>query len=112
MRFLVDAQLPPALARHLISIGHEAEHVGDVGLLTASDERIWDYAAAAGAALVTKDEDFVTMRALSRHGGPAVIWVRIGNTTRRALIARFEAAFAAISEALKRGETVIQISDS
>ena len=111
MRFLVDAQLPPALARHLTAIGHEAEHVGDVGLLTASDERIWDYAAAAGAVLVSKDEDFVTMRALSGHGGPAVIWVRIGNTTRRALIERFEAAFAAIAEALKRGETVIQISD-
>lgn len=111
MRFVVDAQLPPALARYLSSVGHEAEHVGDVGLLGASDERIWDYAAAAGAVLVTKDEDFVTMRALRRHGGPAVIWVRIGNTTKQALIARFEAAFVAIADALKRGETVIQISD-
>jgi predicted nuclease of predicted toxin-antitoxin system len=111
VRFLVDAQLPPALARHLVSFGHEAEHVGDIGLLTASDERVWDYAAAAGAVLVSKDEDFVTMRALSKHGGPAVIWVRIGNTTKQALIARFDAAFAAIVDALKRGETVVQISD-
>ena len=31
--------------------------------------------------LVTKDEDFVTMRALSKHGGPAVIWVRVGKPT-------------------------------
>ena len=112
MRFLVDAQLPPALARRLAALGHEVEHVGDVGLLTASDERIWDYAAAAGAVLVTKDEDFVTMRALSKHGGPAVIWVRMGNTTKQALIARFDAAFVAIIEALKRGETVIQIPDA
>lgn len=111
MRFLVDAQLPPALARHLISIGHEAEHVGDVGLLGASDERIWERANAIGAVLVTKDEDFVTMRALSKHGGPAVIWVRIGNTAKRVLIARFDVAFANIVEALKRGETVVQVSD-
>jgi predicted nuclease of predicted toxin-antitoxin system len=112
VRFLIDAQLPPTLARHLVSLGHEAEHVSDVGLLAASDERIWDYTAAAGAVLVTKDEDFVTMRALSKRGGPAVIWVRIGNTTRRVLIARFDAAFAAIVEALKRGETVIQIPEA
>lgn len=32
MRFLVDAQLPPALARWLAAQGHEAEHVGDIGM--------------------------------------------------------------------------------
>lgn len=112
MRFLIDAQLPPALVRYLISLGHEAEHVGDLGLLTAGDERIWRHASESGAVLVTKDEDFVTMRALSKHGGPAIIWVRIGNTTRRVLLERFAAHFPALLEALHRGETVIQISDS
>ena len=111
MRFVVDAQLPPALARHLTTLGHEAEHVGDAGLLTAADARIWEYATAIGAVVVTKDEDFVTLRALSKHGGPAIIWVRIGNTTRQALIDRFAAVFHAVVEALKRGETVVQISD-
>jgi predicted nuclease of predicted toxin-antitoxin system len=32
MRFLVDAQLPPALARHLVAAGHEAQHVADLGM--------------------------------------------------------------------------------
>ena len=112
VRFLIDAQLPPALARHLATLGHEAEHVGDAGLLAASDERIWDHAVASGAVLVTKDEDFVTKRALNKHSGPAVIWVRIGNTTRQALIARLAAALPAIIEALERGETVLQIPDA
>jgi predicted nuclease of predicted toxin-antitoxin system len=111
VRFLIDAQLPPALARHLTALGHEAEHVGDVELLTAGDERIWEYATAVGAVLITKDEDFVTMRALSKHDGPPVIWVRLGNTTKQALIGRFTTAFSAIIEALKRGETVIQIPE-
>jgi uncharacterized protein (DUF433 family) len=64
VRFLVDAQLPPALAHHLVELGHEAVHVGDVGLLAARDQDIWRHALAIGAVLVTKDEDFVTMRAL------------------------------------------------
>jgi len=32
-RFLVDAQLPPALARKLTALGHKAIHVLDVDLL-------------------------------------------------------------------------------
>ena len=36
MRFLIDAQLPPALARWITEHGHEAEHVLDCGLAEAS----------------------------------------------------------------------------
>ena len=44
MRFLVDAQLPPALARMLTDHGHHAEHVTDVGPADASDRELWRYA--------------------------------------------------------------------
>ncbi len=40
MRFLIDAQLPPALARWLSGQGHEAEHVADRGMQAASDSAI------------------------------------------------------------------------
>jgi predicted nuclease of predicted toxin-antitoxin system len=110
VRFLIDAQLPPTLAKHLSSQGHEATHVADVGLTNASDKIIWSHAARTGAVLVTKDEDFVMMRALDNEG-PAVIWVRIGNTTKRALIARFAEKFPAIIQALERGDTIVEISD-
>lgn len=36
-RFLIDAQLPPALARWLVAQGHAAEHVNDAGLDGADD---------------------------------------------------------------------------
>ena len=80
MRFLVDAQLPLALARQIETLGHSADHVFDCGLATASDEAIRAYAAKIGAVIVTKDEDFVIRRVLQQ--GPAVVWVRIGNTRR------------------------------
>ena len=44
MRFIVDAQLPPALARLLTAHGHIAEHVEDIGLREADDSQIWRYA--------------------------------------------------------------------
>lgn len=58
MRFLVDAQLPPALFRWRVAQGHDAEHVADHGLQAAPDTAIWDYAKASSAAIVTKGEDF------------------------------------------------------
>jgi predicted nuclease of predicted toxin-antitoxin system len=58
--------------------------------------------------LITKDEDFVTMRALSRSGGPAIVWVRVGNTTRVALIAVSASVLPEILAAIERGETVVQ----
>ncbi len=50
------------------------------------------------------------MRALD-NDGPAVIWVRIGNTTNRALVERFTEVFSAIVASLERGDTIIEISD-
>jgi predicted nuclease of predicted toxin-antitoxin system len=111
VRFLIDAQLPPGLARHLNALGHEAVHVVHVALSTASDRKIWDHAIASDAVLITKDEDFVTMRALSRRGGPAIVWLRVGNTTTRALIALFNSVLPEILGAIERGETVIQIPE-
>ncbi len=82
MRFLVDAQLPPALARWLAAQGHDAEHVVDCRLEGADDSAVWDYAGAIGAVIVSKDEDFA-IRHFSRMSGPAVVWIRLGNPSRR-----------------------------
>lgn len=108
MRFLVDAQLPPALARWLVAAGHEAEHVADRGMQAASDAAIWDLALREHAAIVTKDEDFAQRHALIGMG-PAVVWIRLRNTRRSELLTWFEAALRQIISALVRGETLIEM---
>jgi len=65
LRFLVEAQLPPAVARRLESLGHGAEDVFDLGLGRASDDYIRATAADSGAVIVTKDEDFAVHRILN-----------------------------------------------
>lgn len=108
MRFLVDAQLPPALARWLAAQGHDAEHVADRDMEAVSDSVIWDHAAASLAAIVTKDEDFAQRRLLAPVG-PAVVWIRLPNTRRRDLLRWFEAALPAVLAALALGETLIEV---
>lgn len=88
MKFLVDAQLPPALAQWLREAGHEAEAVREIGLREASDTTLWQHARVRGAVIVTKDEDFA-LRAQQDPTGPIVVWVRSGNTSNRVLRARF-----------------------
>ncbi|MEJ2123752.1 MAG: DUF5615 family PIN-like protein [Alphaproteobacteria bacterium] len=108
MRILVDAQLPPALARWLTEMGHEAFHVGDMGLLAASDREIWSEAAKRDAVLVTKDRDFIVLKNLEPDG-PAIVWLRIGNTTKQALLEHMQGVLPAILAALASGEQIIEI---
>lgn len=110
MNFLVDAQLPPALARALSELGHEAVHVADVGLQSAADATIWREAVRRNAVIVTKDEDFVGSRADS-FGSPApqVVWVRFGNVARRALLQCFLPSLPQVVALIEAGERVVEV---
>jgi len=44
MRFLIDNALSPQVANGLQAAGYNAIHVRDVGLATASDQRIFSFA--------------------------------------------------------------------
>lgn len=76
MRFLVDAQLPPSLARWIASHGHQAEHVAFVLTPSEQDEAIVVYAIANGAVIVTKDSDFLSL-------APPLLIVTTGNVPTR-----------------------------
>lgn len=65
MKLLVDANLSPRVAKGLDAAGHQAIHVGDVGLLTASDDAIFEYAALNDQVILSADTDFGTL--LARH---------------------------------------------
>ena len=89
--------------------GHEAEHVGDLGMQAASDAVIWNYALASSSAIITKDEDFAQRKVLADQG-PVVVWIRLPNTRRRDLLAWFEAVLPDVLAALGRGETLIEVT--
>jgi predicted nuclease of predicted toxin-antitoxin system len=57
---------------------------------------------AKSAVILTKDADFAARRRASRNG-PAVVWIRLGNTTKRALIERLLPVIPAIARAIEAG---------
>ena len=107
MRFLVDAQLPPAVARWLTARGHVAEHVYDLKLAEAKDNEIWRLAARTNAVVVTKDEDFVELARL--RPGPRILWITAGNLSKQRLLDKLESKIADIENALDAGETLVEL---
>ena len=106
MIFLVDAQLPPGLCDWLREQGCEAVHVRDRDMLAASDAAIARYAEQHQMAVITKDEDFLILRMPDRF---AVIWLRIGNATNRALAAWLKTRWPTVLAMLAAGERLIEV---
>ena len=108
MRFLVDAQLPPALAKWIADKGYSASAVRDQGLQSSDDGSIVSFSTASDWVVVTKDEDIVE-RALGRKDGARVVWLRIGNSTNQALFAWLEPLWPEVIRQLEQGQRVIEV---
>ncbi len=110
MKFVVDAQLPPALARSLREAGHDVQAVRDLGLREAEDSDIWNYALANHAAVITKDQDFAE-RLLASRSAPVIVWLRIGNTSNRALLEWLLPLWPEVVSRIESGDNLVEVRE-
>lgn len=108
MKFLVDNQLPVALAQYLKKHSFDCEHVLDVGLAEASDAEICRYANSQERVIISKDQDFFYI-ASQPEAKLKLIWVRLGNCRTPALLEAFERSLPSIEACLKAGDRIIEI---
>jgi predicted nuclease of predicted toxin-antitoxin system len=85
VKFIVDNQLPVALAQHMRDRGLDCQHVLEAGLADATDIAICRHAEFQGRIIISKDEDFFYF-ANQRHAKIKLIWVRLGNCRTPALL--------------------------
>ena len=78
MKLLFDENLSPKLVARLTAEFPDSIHVSRVGLDQADDMTVWEFAAASGLMIVTKDADFSEI-SLRLGAPPKVIWLRRGN---------------------------------
>ena len=109
MTLLIDNQLPIALARHLAVSGWDCVHVQDVGLDAVDDLAIWQFAKQRNMIIVTKDEDFQALATRQRSIPPQVVWVRLGNCRKAALLAAFSKILPDLRASLAAGDPVVEI---
>lgn len=105
MKIVVDAQLPPQLARILFDeFGLDAVHVNDLPI--ADDRDIAAYALAEDAVVFTKDMDFVH---LSNRSALAIVHLRLGNCDNTALFARVRTELTRIRILIANGQRIVDV---
>lgn len=77
MKFLVDENLPPSLARALDQVFPGSVFVDKVELAGAPDAHLWAFARDNGFAIITKDTDF-QHRSFLYGCPPQVVLVKCG----------------------------------
>jgi predicted nuclease of predicted toxin-antitoxin system len=105
-KFLIDAQLPPALVPWLVAQGHTAQHVSASLAGNALDIEIAKLCADEGYILISKDEDFGR---LSRSFGFTFVWLRIGNATNPKLFDWLDKRWPQIETHIENGDTFIEV---
>ena len=78
MRLLFDQNLSPSLKDALQDLYPESAHTRDVGLESATDTAVWEYAKDNGFVIASKDSDYRQLSFMFGHP-PKVIWIRRGN---------------------------------
>lgn len=108
MKFLVDNQLPPALARFISQdLGAEAYHVTDFGLQSAHGVQIWRYASSSELIVVSKDEDFISLSVIEPI--TKLLWVRLGNCRRVYLLDVFRRLWPKVIERFTNGDRIVEL---
>ena len=96
MKFLVDNQLPSALAGYVRKKGFDCEHVLDAGL------------ADNGFVIISKDEDFLYL-AGEPNATFQLLWVRLGNCRTGVLLEAFDRVWPEVGLSLSAGERVVEV---
>jgi predicted nuclease of predicted toxin-antitoxin system len=109
VKFLVDANLPPRLCPWLGSRGHQAEHVFDVDLVTATDTEIWERGKVEDLVIFSKDVDFYD-RAVLFGKPPQVIHIAVGNCSNTRLFSILASEWEEIERSLVSGSRLVSIT--
>jgi len=78
LKLLFDQNLSHRLIEFIRKAFPDTIHVKDIGLDSASDTVIWEFAKKEGFTIISKDSDFHQRSFLFGHP-PKVIWIQKGN---------------------------------
>ena len=108
VRLLLDENLSPRLLQLLTDLFPGSEHVRNVGLASATDDELWQYAADHELVIATKDEDF-RQRCYLLGAPPKVVWIRLGNCSTAEIEAALRREAAAIGAFVEEPDSALLV---
>lgn len=106
MKLLLDHNLSPKLVSRLADLYPGSSHVYLLGLETADDRAVWEYARREGYTIVSKDSDYNDLSLLLGFP-PKLVWIRRGNCSVSEIEVILRAHHAEVSSLLEDPESSI-----
>ena len=107
-KLLFDQNLPRRIVSAVMDDFPGSRHVSGIGLASASDHEIWDYARTHGFCIISKDADFHQLSFL--HGAPPkTVWLKLGNCSTRQIADCLALNKAGIGEFLGDPESALLV---
>jgi len=107
MRFLIDNALSPSIAEDLNKNGYDAIHLRDVGMATAADRIIMNYALQHDRIIVSADTDFGTLLTLRQHSKPSFVLFRQSDKRPSNLLIHLMANLERFKDDLEKGAVIV-----
>ena len=105
-RILLDQGLAPHAAAILRHYGLDAVHVSEIGMETAEDIQIMEKARTDDRVCVTLDHDFHAHLAMTGHGRPSVVLLRVQGLDAQGQADLIRSVYARCEDALSEGAAV------
>jgi predicted nuclease of predicted toxin-antitoxin system len=96
VKLLFDENLSPELVPLVVDLFPESVHIRDVGLKSAEDPLVWQYAKDNRLIIVSKDSDLHQRSFMFGHP-PKLVWIRLGNCSTADVARLLRRRFAAIT---------------
>jgi len=106
MKLLLDENLSRRLVPFLIHDFPDSSQVLLLGLQSASDRQVWNYAKENNYVLVTLDGDFQDLSTLL-GAPPRVIWIRSNNRRRQSILKLLLDSKTAILQSLETEQNAL-----
>jgi predicted nuclease of predicted toxin-antitoxin system len=107
MRFLLNMNVCRAIAGVLADLGQESVHARDVGLATADDKAVVEYARRDGRIIVTHDLDYGDLLIMAEAPRPSVLIFRLRRSSPSTMCQRLKEAWEPIRAAIEEGAIVV-----
>lgn len=104
---MVDNSLSPYLAEGIRKAGYDSVHVRDLGMASASDQAIFDFALRERFIILTADTDFGIFLTLRQVSLPSVVIFRQSDKRPASLLSLFLTNLPKLTDALSQGAVVV-----